>query len=119
MGTSIREIVLKKEIGFEELKGRILVVDSYNILYQFLSSIRQMDGSPLKDAKGNITSHLTGLFSRTARLMGYGIKLAFAYASRRHCSARCSVAFGPARQPQPARPQTLAQRSEEARRPRR
>jgi flap endonuclease-1 len=79
MGTSIREIVLKKEIGFDELKGKILVVDSYNILYQFLSSIRQMDGSPLKDSKGNVTSHLSGLFSRTTRLMSYGVKLAFAF----------------------------------------
>jgi len=79
MGTSIREIISKREIGFEELKGKILVVDSYNILYQFLSSIRQMDGSLLKDSKGNITSHLSGLFSRTTRLMAYGIKLAFAF----------------------------------------
>jgi flap endonuclease-1 len=79
MGTNIKEIVSKKEIGFEELKGKILVVDSYNIIYQFLSSIRQMDGSPLKDSKGNVTSHLTGLFSRTTRLMAYGLKLAFVF----------------------------------------
>jgi flap endonuclease-1 len=79
MGTNIRDIVLKKEIRFGELKGKILVVDSYNILYQFLSSIRQMDGSLLKDSKGNVTSHLSGLFGRTTRLMSYGIKLAFAF----------------------------------------
>jgi flap endonuclease-1 len=79
MGTNIREIVVRKEIGFEELKGKILVVDSHNILYQFLSSIRQMDGSPLRDANGNITSHLSGLFGRTTRLMAYGIRLAFAF----------------------------------------
>jgi flap endonuclease-1 len=79
MGTSIKEIISKREIGFEELKGKILVVDSYNIIYQFLSSIRQMDGSPLKDSKGNVTSHLTGLFSRTTRLMAYGLKLAFVF----------------------------------------
>jgi flap endonuclease-1 len=79
MGTNIREIVLKKEIGFGELNGKILVVDSYNIIYQFLSSIRQMDGSPLRDSKGNVTSHLSGLFGRTTRLMSYGMKLAFAF----------------------------------------
>jgi flap endonuclease-1 len=33
----------------------------------------------LKDSEGNITSHLTGLFSRTTKLMHYGIKLAFVF----------------------------------------
>lgn len=84
MGTSIREIVIKKDLSFDELKGKILVVDAYNILYQFLSSIRQADGTPLKDSHGNVTSHLSGLFSRTTRLMGYGIKLAFVFDGKPH-----------------------------------
>ncbi len=84
MGTNIREIIIKRDIGFEELRGKILVVDAYNILYQFLSSIRQADGTPLKDSHGSITSHLTGLFSRTTRLMGYGMRLAFVFDGKPH-----------------------------------
>lgn len=79
MGTNIREIVIKKDVSFGELKGKVLLVDAYNVLYQFLSSIRQADGTLLKDSHGSTTSHLSGLFSRTSRLMGYGIKLAFVF----------------------------------------
>lgn len=79
MGTNLKDLLLMKEIGFEELKGKVLVVDSFNVLYQFLSTIRQRDGSLLKDSQGRVTSHLTGLFNRTARLMRMGIKLAFVF----------------------------------------
>lgn len=79
MGLNIKDIIEKKQIGFDELQGKILVVDSFNILYQFLTTIRQGDGSYLTDSKGNITSHLTGLFSRTINLMQKGIRLAFVF----------------------------------------
>ncbi len=79
MGTKLKELVVKNEISIEDLQGKILVVDSFNILYQFLSSIRQMDGSLLTDSKGNVTSHLVGLFSRSAKLMSQNIKLAFVF----------------------------------------
>ena len=74
MGTKLKDLLIMKEVSLEELKGKKLVVDSFNILYQFLSTIRQRDGSLLMDSKGNVTSHLTGLFSRTTRLMKEGIK---------------------------------------------
>ena len=79
MGTNLKELLLKKEVDIESLRGKVLVVDSFNILYQFLSSIRQRDGSLLMDSQGNVTSHLTGLFNRTTRLMSYGLKLAFVF----------------------------------------
>ncbi len=79
MGTKLKEIIEKKEITIEELKGKVVVIDSYNVLYQFLTTIRQPDGSLLTDSKGNITSHLAGLFNRTVRLMQSGIKLAFVF----------------------------------------
>lgn len=79
MGTNLKDLILMKEISFEDLKGKMLAVDSFNILYQFLSTIRQRDGTLLKDSEGNITSHLTGLFNRTAKLMHFGIKLAFVF----------------------------------------
>ena len=44
-----------------------------------MSTIRQQDGSLLKDSKGQITSHLSGLFFRTTKLMKEKIKLAFVF----------------------------------------
>jgi flap endonuclease-1 len=51
MGLQIADIVPKKEITFQELKGKILAVDAFNVIYQFLSTIRQPDGTPLMDSK--------------------------------------------------------------------
>ncbi|MBD3313881.1 flap endonuclease-1 [Candidatus Woesearchaeota archaeon] len=79
MGTKLKEIVIKKEIQIPELKDRVLVVDSYNTMYQFLTTIRMSDGSPLMDSKGNVTSHLNGIFNRTLNLMQRGVKLAFVF----------------------------------------
>jgi len=69
MGTNLRPIIVKKEISLEQLKRKRLAVDANNMLYQFLSMIRLPDGSPLKDSRGNITSHLAGLAFRTTRLI--------------------------------------------------
>jgi flap endonuclease-1 len=79
MGTNLKELLVMEEITLDKLKNKILVVDTFNVLYQFLSTIRQRDGTPLKDSRGRITSHLTGLFNRTTRLMKEGIKLAFVF----------------------------------------
>ena len=38
-----------------------------------------MDGTPLQDSKGQITSHLVGITSRVTRLMQKNIKLAFVF----------------------------------------
>ena len=49
MGLNIRDIVPRKELDTNELRGKIVAVDAFNALYQFLSSIRQYDGTPLMD----------------------------------------------------------------------
>ena len=79
MGVPLKDIVVKHPITFEDLKGKKLAFDSNNILYQFLSAIRQRDGTPLKDSHGNITSHLLGLFNRTTKILEYGIKPCFVF----------------------------------------
>lgn len=79
MGVAISQLLESDEIRIESLSGKILVVDSFNILYQFLSTIRQQDGTLLKDSKGNVTSHLSGLFFRTSGMMEKGLKLAFVF----------------------------------------
>jgi flap endonuclease-1 len=79
MGVNLKELVTKKPITFEELKGKVLAVDGYNILYQFLTTIRTPDGRPLTDSKGRVTSHLIGLFSRTTNFLRQGLKPAFVF----------------------------------------
>jgi len=61
------------------LRGRIIVIDGYNALYQFLAAIRQPDGTPLMDNAGRITSHLSGLFYRTINIVEAGIKPAYVF----------------------------------------
>ena len=79
MGVQLKDIIEKEYIGLRELRKRILAIDAFNMLYQFLASIRQPDGSLLTDSDGTITSHISGLFYRTARLMENGIKPVFIF----------------------------------------
>ncbi len=79
MGLNIREIVPRKEISIQELKGKVIAVDAFNAIYQFLSSIRQYDGTPLMDKQGRVTSHLSGLFYRNISLLSEGIKLVYVF----------------------------------------
>lgn len=79
MGLQITNIIPKKEITFSDLKGKTLAVDAFNSIYQFLTTIRQPDGTPLKDSEGNITSHLSGLFYRNVALLSEGIKLIYVF----------------------------------------
>jgi|TARA_Y100000310_G_scaffold327327_1_gene393496 flap endonuclease-1 len=79
MGVALKDITTAKEIDLDFLKGKTIVLDTYNILYQFLTTIRGRDGMLLKDSKGNVTSHLVGLFTRTSNLMQRGLKLVFVF----------------------------------------
>lgn len=79
MGLSIKEIIPRKEIQISDLKGKIVCVDAFNTLYQFLSTIRQVDGTPLMDNKKRITSHLSGIFYRNIAMLSEGIKLVYVF----------------------------------------
>ncbi len=79
MGTAIGKLVEKEAIPLDALTAKKVGVDSFNILYQFLSSIRGQDGTPLTDSRGRITSHLTGLFYRTINLIQKDVKTVFVF----------------------------------------
>lgn len=79
MGLQIGEIIPKKEITFSDLMGKTIAVDAFNAIYQFLTTIRQPDGTPLKDSKENVTSHLSGLFYRNMSLILENIKLIYVF----------------------------------------
>ena len=80
MGVQIAGIIPKTEVDLRDLTGKKIAIDAYNTLFQFLSIIRQRDtGEPLRDSKGRITSHLSGLFYRTIKLMEAGIKPVYVF----------------------------------------
>ncbi len=79
MGVNISDIVLKETSSLEDFQDKAVAIDAYNTIYQFLSSIRTPDGSPLKDSQGRPTSHLHGLFVRTAKLVTVGIKPVYVF----------------------------------------
>lgn len=79
MGVKISDIISKKQLSWEDLNNKVLAIDSSNMLFQFLSSIRQPDGTPLQDSNGKVTSHIVGLASRIPNLIDKGIKPIFVF----------------------------------------
>ena len=73
MGVDLGELP-KKTASIPDLAGKKFAVDAFNTIYQFLSSIRQPDGTPLMDSHGNTTGHLAGIFYRNSRLLENGIR---------------------------------------------
>jgi flap endonuclease-1 len=84
MGIDLKELFPKKQCAFEDFRDRVIVIDAHNVLHQFLSSIRQRDGTPLKDAQGRITSHLSGLLYRTANLVAAKIRPVYVFDGTPH-----------------------------------
>ena len=77
MGVPIGDIIPRDRVEINEL-GKV-AVDAHNAIYQFLSIIRQRDGTPLMDSRGGVTSHLSGLFYRNANLIESGVKLIYVF----------------------------------------
>lgn len=79
MGTDIGDLLQKRKIELSDLSNRVVAIDAFNTLHQFLSIIRQRDGSPLVNSEGKVTSHLSGLLYRTASLIEAGIRPVFVF----------------------------------------
>ncbi|MEM2909502.1 MAG: flap endonuclease-1 [Nitrososphaerota archaeon] len=85
MGVKLGDIVppeAVQTIALESLRGRAIALDAFNMLYQFLATIRGPDGRPLMDSRGRITSHLSGLFFRSINLLEKGIKPVYVFDGR-------------------------------------
>jgi flap endonuclease-1 len=75
MGVAISKLLPKKQIQLADLAGNWLAVDAFNFIYAFLAAIRhRMTGEPLRDHRGRVTSHLSGLWYRTICFLEAGIK---------------------------------------------
>jgi flap endonuclease-1 len=74
MGVKIKDLLTIENINLKDLNGKTIAIDAANIIYQFLSSIRREDGTPLMNEEGNVTSHLSGILYRTSSIVEKGIK---------------------------------------------
>jgi flap endonuclease-1 len=79
MGVKIGDLVIKEKIEISDLKGKTVAIDAYNTIYQFLTTIRQKDGTPLMNSKGITTSHLSGLFHRSIKLLENDVKIVYVF----------------------------------------
>src|SRR3989338_848604 len=79
MGIQLTQLVQGEIAGVEDFFDKTIAIDAFNWIYQFLSIIRQPDGTPLKDSKGRVTSHISGLYYRTIKLMEAGIKPVYVF----------------------------------------
>ncbi len=84
MGLNLSDVVPKQKMTFEELSEKVIAIDAHNILYQFLANIRTADGRMLMDDLGRPTSHLNGLFMRTAKLVSVRIKPIYVFDGKPH-----------------------------------
>lgn len=79
MGVDLSPVISRQTKELADFSGKIVAIDAYNALYQFLATIRQPDGTPLTDDQGRITSHLSGLFYRSANIIELGIKAVWVF----------------------------------------
>lgn len=79
MGLPFKDLAVSEPIDLASLSGKTIAIDAFNVLYQFLSSIRQADGTPLMDSKGHTTSHLKGLLTRVSTMVAAGVKPVFVF----------------------------------------
>ncbi len=77
IGPLISEFKIKKT--FQDFRNKVIVIDAYNAIYQFLTTIRDQTGKPLRDKYGRVTSHLSGLFYRNVNLLKEKIKLVYVF----------------------------------------
>ena len=84
MGVQFGDLVEPRKINLDELKGRSVAFDGHNVIYQFLAIIRGQGGEQLKDAQGNVTSHLSGILCRNSNLMEAGVHVVYCFDGRPH-----------------------------------
>ena len=84
MGINLSDLVPVERRELNELTGQTLAIDAYNAIYQFLSIIRGPDGTPLKDGRGRVTSHLTGLLYRNINLLEARVRPAYVFDGHPH-----------------------------------
>src|SRR5574337_636040 len=79
MGLDLKQLCVRERTNLESFTSKVVAIDAYNAIYQFLSIIRGPDGLPLADNNGKITSHISGLFYRNINFLSLGIKPVYVF----------------------------------------
>lgn len=79
MGLNLKSLVIREKTKLESFSNKIIAIDAYNAIYQFLAIIRGPDGMQLSDSEGRITSHLSGLLYRNINFLSLGIKPVYVF----------------------------------------
>ncbi|ABK76912.1 5'-3' exonuclease [Cenarchaeum symbiosum A] len=82
MGLDLKALVSREPTRLESFATKVVAIDAYNAIYQFLATIRGPDGMQLTDARGRVTSHLSGLLYRNASFLSMGIKPVYVFDGR-------------------------------------
>src|SRR2546429_9691897 len=72
MGINLADIVTSEPRTLEDFSGKVLAIDAFNTLYQFLAIIGHPDGTPLMDHEGRVTSRLSGIVYRASNFFPQG-----------------------------------------------
>lgn len=84
MGLDLKPLITPTPLKLPELSGKVIAIDAYNTIYQFLSTIRGPTGEPLMNGRGEVTSHLSGLFYRNVNLLAENIKPVYVFDGEMH-----------------------------------
>ena len=79
MGLDLKPLLIREKTKLESFTNKIVAIDAYNAIYQFLAIIRGPEGLHLSDAQGHVTSHITGLFYRNINFLSLGIKPVYVF----------------------------------------
>jgi len=79
MGVDIKSLLIREKTNLESFSSKIIAIDAYNAIYQFLAIIRGPEGLHLTDSSGRVTSHLTGLLHRNVNFLSMGIKPVYVF----------------------------------------
>ena len=79
MGVKLKGLFESKTIRMQDLSGKVIAIDAFNWIFQFLTTIRLADGSYLTDSKGRVTTHLNGIFYRSAALLENRVNPVFVF----------------------------------------
>jgi flap endonuclease-1 len=84
MGLDLKPLITATPIKIAELSGKVIAIDAFNTIYQFLSTIRGPTGELLMNGRGEVTSHLSGIFYRNINLLAEDIKPVYVFDGKMH-----------------------------------
>ena len=79
MGLDLKPLLVREKTQLESFTNKVVAIDAYNAIYQFLAIIRGPEGLHLTDSQGRVTSHITGLLFRNINFLTMGIKPVYVF----------------------------------------